>query len=183
MRTHTLIAALLLACLPTGSSVAAPWGKPVSPAVHDASGYVVIPNAVVMPQRTHVYRAVFDATRGADKSTDLIPALDMAGSELNLLVATGMPAASAKFVVVFHGAGIDGILRDADYRAKFGVPNPNLRAIAEMRKLGVELYACGQNLAFANIAPETLTPDVKVASDALIVLMTYQNNGYALLSY
>lgn len=28
-----------------------------------------------------------------------------------------------------------------------------------------------------------LSPDVKVASDALMVLMVYQNRGYALMSY
>lgn len=47
----------------------------------------------------------------------------------------------------------------------------------------MRLLVCGQNLAFAKIDPAALTPDVQVASDALIVLMTYQNKGYALLSF
>jgi intracellular sulfur oxidation DsrE/DsrF family protein len=45
------------------------------------------------------------------------------------------------------------------------------------------MYVCGQNLAFEKIDPTTLAPEVAVASDALIVLMTYQNKGYALLSF
>jgi intracellular sulfur oxidation DsrE/DsrF family protein len=52
-----------------------------------------------------------------------------------------------------------------------------------MKKAGVELFVCGQNLAFAKIDPRSLTTDVTVASDALLVLMKYQNEGYALLSF
>jgi intracellular sulfur oxidation DsrE/DsrF family protein len=107
----------------------------------------------------------------------------MAGSELNALVAAGVPAANAKFVVVFHGPALDGILDDAHYKAKFGMANPNLPVLAEMKKQGVKLFVCGQNLAFAQVPPSTISPDITVASDALIVLMHYQNDGYALLAF
>jgi intracellular sulfur oxidation DsrE/DsrF family protein len=42
---------------------------------------------------------------------------------------------------------------------------------------------CGRQLAFAGTDTKTLTSEVTVASDALIVLMTYRNQGYALLSF
>lgn len=45
------------------------------------------------------------------------------------------------------------------------------------------MFVCGQNLVSDKIDPKTLSPDVSVASDGLIVLMTYQNRGYALLSF
>lgn len=41
----------------------------------------------------------------------------------------------------------------------------------------------GQYLIGEHIDPKTLSPDVTVASDALIVLIVYQNNGYALMSF
>jgi len=91
--------------------------------------------------------------------------------------------ARARFVVVFHGAALDGILDDAHYKARFGVKNPNLKVLEELRHAGVKLFVCGPNLAFAGIDPSTLSPAVTVASDALIVLMTYQNDGYAVLSF
>src|SRR2546423_13661249 len=75
------------------------------------------------------YRAVFDATRAAEKPTDLLPALSMAGSELNALAATDVPLANTKFAVVFHGAAFDGILDEPHYKARFGTSNPNLKAI------------------------------------------------------
>src|SRR4029453_11355258 len=128
-------------------------------------------------------RAVFDATRAAEKPTQILPALNMVGSELNALGVSGVPVANAKFVVVFHGPALDGILDNKHYRAKFGMDNPNIDVIAQLKKAGTELFVCGQNLAFDHIDPATLSPDVTIASDALIVIMTYQNNGYALLSF
>jgi intracellular sulfur oxidation DsrE/DsrF family protein len=159
------------------------WPAPMAPVIPEADGYVAIPNAAVPPLKKRVYRAVFDATRAAEKPAELVPALNMAGSELNALGVVGVPLQNAKFAIVFHGAAIDGILNEDRYKAKFGVSNPNLKVLAAMKKAGVELFVCGQNLATDKIDPRTLCPDVKVASDALIVLIAYQNNGYALLSF
>ena len=66
--------------------------------------------------------------------------------------------------------------------AMFGTSDPNLKAIAEM-KSGVEFFVCGQYLAAEKIAPKSLTPDVTLAADALLVLIHYQNQGYAVLSF
>ena len=52
-----------------------------------------------------------------------------------------------------------------------------------MKKQGVQFYVCGQYLAGEKIDPKTLSPDVTIAADALLVLMEYQNKGYALLSF
>ena len=123
------------------------------------------------------------ATRAANKPTELLPALNMAGSEFNALGAAGVPLQNAKFAIVFHGLAINGILDDAHYRKKFGVSNPNLKVLSQLKKCGAEIFVCGQNLAADKIDPKTLLPGVEIASDALIVLMTYQNNGYSLLSF
>jgi intracellular sulfur oxidation DsrE/DsrF family protein len=84
---------------------------------------------------------------------------------------------------VFHGAAVDGILDDTHYKAKFGTNNPNLKVIGEMKKHGVELFVCGQYLAAEKIDPKTIMPDVMLAADALLVLIQYQNEGYALMSF
>ena len=169
----------MLATPPT----ARPWPAPQAPVIPAADGYVAIPGAAVPPDPAQKYHAIFDATRAAEKPTELLPALNMAGSELNAFGVAGVPAANVRLVVAFHGAAIDGILDEAHYRAKFGVANPNLPVLEQFRKAGVELFVCGQNLAFAHIDPATLTKSVTVASDALIVLMTYENRGYAFLGF
>ena len=167
----------------TVASAAAQWPEGKSTAIPEADGYVAIPNAALSPTKESKYLAVFDATRAPDKATQLVPALNMAGSELNALAAVDAPLANAKFVVVFHGAAVDGILDNAHYKAKFGTDNPNLAVIAKMKKQGVEFFVCGQYLAGEKIDPKTLTRDVTVAADAILVLMHYQNRGYALMSF
>jgi intracellular sulfur oxidation DsrE/DsrF family protein len=164
-------------------SASAQWPEPKAPAIPEADGYVVIPKAAVPPDPKRMYRAIYNATFGADQPAHLLPALNMAGSELNAFAVAGVPSRNVKFLVVFHGDAINGILDDAHYKAKFGVANPNLNVLSEMRKQGLQLFVCGQNLVFAQIDPATISTDVKVASDALIVLMAYENDGYALLSF
>jgi len=161
----------------------AEWPPPKAPIVPEADGYVVIPNAALSPVKDSNYRAIFDATRPAEKPDHLIPALNMAGSELNALGAVNVPLTNAKFVVVFHGPALDAIFDEAQYKKKFGTSNPNLKVIAAMKKQGVEFFVCGQYLAGEKIDPKTLTPDVTVAADALLVLMHYQNKGYAVISF
>jgi len=180
MKARALVALAMLAAAPAHAD---PWPEARSPAIPAASGYVAIPGAAVPVRPDVVYKAVYDARLGADDPAQLVPAIDMAGSELNALAVEGVPLTQAKFAIVFHAAGINGILDNEHYKAKFGRDNPNLPAIAQLKKAGVELYVCGQNLAFDHVDPKTLTPDVRVASDALIVLMTLENQGYALLSY
>jgi len=130
-----------------------------------------------------VYKAIFDATHAADKPAELLPALSMAGSELNAFGVAGVPLRNAKFAIVFHGPAINGILDEAHSREKFGVSNPNLKVLSQLKKSEAEIFVCGQNLAADKIDPKTLSADVEIASDALVVLMTYQNNGYSLLSF
>ena len=159
------------------------WGAPQARAVPEADGYVAIPGAAVQPDPKRTYRAIYDATRAAKEPSQLLPAVNMAGSELNAFAAAAVPMRNVKFVMVFHGGGLTGILDDEHYRQKFGVANPNLKALSEMRRAGVQLFVCGQNLIAEQIDPASISKDVVVASDALIVLMAYQNDGYALMSF
>jgi len=78
---------------------------------------------------------------------------------------------------------LNGTLDAAHYKAKFGVEDPNLAVLAKLKKAGVKLFVCGQQLAADKVDPKTPAVDVAVASEALIVLMTFQNDGYALLRF
>jgi intracellular sulfur oxidation DsrE/DsrF family protein len=170
-------AAFLLAC--AGTCAAQGWPEPKAPAIPGADGYVVIPNVAVAPDARSAYRVIFDSTRMVSDPSKLLPAVNGAGGVMNDLDVSRVPQARQKFAIVFHGAALDGILDDAHYREKYGMPNPNLPVLAEMRKRGVELFVCGQHLAAEHIDPKILTPLVRVASDAYFVMIAYQNRGYA----
>src|SRR5689334_18417982 len=156
---------------------------PKSPVIPEADGYIVIPKAAVRPEKNHVYKAIFEATQFPDDPMAILPVLNNAGSELNALSVEGVPKKNWKFAVVFHGPAIDGILDDEHYKAKYHTGNPNLKVLSAFKREGVEIFVCGQNLAALKLDPAAISPYVTVASDALIVLMKYQNMGYALLSF
>jgi hypothetical protein len=81
----------LLLLLATAGIAAADWPPAKSPVIPAADGYVAIPNVALPPSSAKTYRAVFDATRAADKATQLVPVLNMAGSELNALAVARVP--------------------------------------------------------------------------------------------
>ena len=157
--------------------------EPKAPVIPEADGYIVIPKAAVRPEKNHVYKAIFEATQFPDDPKAILPVLNNAGSELNALSVEGVPKKNWKFAVVFHGPAIDGILDDEHYKAKYHTGNPNLNVLSAFKREGVEIFVCGQNLAGLKLDPSAISHDVTVASDALIVLMKYQNMGYALLSF
>jgi intracellular sulfur oxidation DsrE/DsrF family protein len=93
-----------------------------------------------------------------------------------IILLTAIPAADG--YVDIPGAAVAPD-RAQTYRAIFDAT----QAAVQPTHAGVELFVCGQNLAADNIDPKTLSPEVRIAADALIVLMTYQSKGYALLSF
>jgi hypothetical protein len=74
-------------------------------------GEVKIPFPILQQDRLYLLSKWLATMRprAAQKPTDLLPALNTAGSELNTLAATNIPLANAKFAVVFHGPAVDGI--------------------------------------------------------------------------
>lgn len=159
------------------------WPGPKAPAIPEADGYVVIPKAAVAPDPKITYRAVFDGTRFAASPDKILPVLNAVGGVLNDLVVAKVPRQKRQFVVIIHGPAVDGILDDAHYRAKYGIANPNTTVLAALKRLGVTLLVCGQHLAAEHVDPKTLSSDVTVASDAYLVLINYQNRGFALMLF
>lgn len=176
--------ALTIALLTTAHQAPAQqWPQPKAPVVPGADGYVSIPRAAVPPDRARTYKAIWDATMKADTPDGILPSLRMAGSEMNALGVAAVPLKNARFVFMVHGPAVDGILNDVAYKAKFGMANPNLKVIKDLRRAGVLFYVCGQTLAASQIDPRSITSDVVIAADALLTLMTYHADGYAILYF
>ena len=174
------------ACLLLASSCCAIAGAPPAPSatvVPHAFGYFEIPNAALKPDPKRSYRAVFDAGHGVEVADKPLMVLNIAGWVLNALAAGGVAPGHAKLVIVFHDDATDAILDNDHYKARYKTDNPNLKPIAELKKAGVALYVCGQGLIDQHIDAATLTPDVTVAAGAPLVLIAYQNDGYALMSF
>lgn len=153
------------------------------PAIKEARGYWPLPKAAVQPDKTRAFKVIFDSTRAPANPEDVVPAVAEAAALVNALAATGVPVAQRKIAIIFHGVAVDGIQDDDSYKEKYGIANPNLKLIRSLREVGVELFVCGQFLHFRQIDPAKIASDVQLATSAMFVNVTYQNRGYALLSF
>lgn len=165
------------------STQAADAPAPAPPMISGALPYVPIPGAVAAPDKSRVYKVIFDVTHASAKPDQPVDGILFAATDLSALRGQGVPARNTKFALIFHGPAVDGLLDHASYRAKFGVDNPNLEMLSALKRAGVEIMACGQFLGAMKIEPGTLSPDVALASEAFLTLITYQNNGYAVLEF
>ena len=116
------------------TSFAQAWPAPKAPAIPQADGYVVIPNAAVAPDPKTIYRSIFDGTKMPVHTDSILPVINALGGELNDLAVGKVPSGNIKFAIVFHGPAVDGILDDEHYRAKYGIANPNLAVLERMKK-------------------------------------------------
>jgi len=165
-------------------AAAADWPPaPTAPGITGSLGYTKLPGAAYNPDPKHTYKIVFDITKPAAKPTEAAEGIALAATELDQLRGNGVPAANTKFALVFHGGALDSILNNETYKSKHGTDNPNLPILAALKKEGVALLVCGQMLVITKTDPKTIAKDVTLGSDALLMLATLQNEGYALLSF
>lgn len=189
MKCFALVFLVLIPVLASLSVRAADAPAPVPPMISGALPYVPIPGAAVAPDRSRIYKVIFNVTRAPANPDQPVDGILFAATDLSALRGQGVPGPNTKFALIFHGPGgpalgaVDGILNNASYRAKFGVDNPNLAMLSALKQAGVEIMVCGQFLGAMKIDPRTLSPDVSVASEAFLTLITYQNNGYAVLEF
>jgi intracellular sulfur oxidation DsrE/DsrF family protein len=172
-----------VALMSTLATALAQTGSPVPAMIPGALPYTPIAGALAAPDASHVYRVIFNVTRAAAKPEQPVAGILFAATDLSALRGQGVPATNTRFALIFHESAVDGLLNNASYRAKFGVDNPNLETLSALRQAGVEIMVCGQFLGAMKIDPGSLSPDAKVASEAFLTLITYQNNGYAVLEF
>lgn len=125
----------------------------------------------------------FSLSNPAPNPDEVLDGLAHVARLFNVFAADGVPPKNLKVVAIFHGSAGYAAMDNGIYRAKFNVNNPNLKIIQELKTAGVQLLLCGQTLHDLNLNEQDLLPDIKLATSAAIVLVTYQNDGYALMPF
>lgn len=156
------------------------WTNPV---IQDYGRAWPLPDAAVQPEKGRTYKVLFDLSKPGPNPKEILPGLAHASRMLNVFAALGVPPKNLKVVAVFHGPVGYAAMNNDVYRAKFNMDNPNIKVIEELKASGVELLLCGQTLHELNFNEKDMLPDVKLATSAMIVLVTYQNDGYALMPF
>jgi intracellular sulfur oxidation DsrE/DsrF family protein len=179
--TALLAAGAAFAC--AGSAIAAdmPAGFWTTPTIQGYGKIHYLPNAAFKPQADQTYKIVFALTQAAKSPGEVNGALDHVARTVNLYHAAGVPLDHLKFVAVAYGPATPLALNDAQYRAKFGVANPNLPLIAELRKAGVDVSVCGQAVAEHDFQYDWIDKSVTLALSGLTTVTTLEHQGYDLM--
>ena len=73
------------------------------------------------------------------------------------------------------------MLNNAQYKAKFGTPNPTAELIHELRTAGMGVAVCGQAVLENGFETSWISDDVTLTLSALTTITTLQQQGYALM--
>ncbi|MEO7072144.1 MAG: DsrE family protein [Rhodanobacter sp.] len=151
-----------------------------TPTIVGAGKIHPMPQAAYQPDPQATYKVVFSLSKAGTKPGDLSPSLDHVARAVNLYVNAGVPLSHLKFVAIAAGPATPIVLNDDQYRSKYGVANPNLPVIAQLRKAGVDVAVCAQAVAEHNFHYDWVDPQVTVALSGLTTVIDLQQQGYAL---
>lgn len=143
--------------------------------IHYESGFAF------QPQADQSYKIVVALTAGATKPDQVNPALDHVARIVNLYVAAGVPLSHLKIVGIAYGATTPAVMDEAHYRARYGVDNPNLKLISELRKAGVTVAVCAQAVAEHHIQYAWVSKEVTIALSGLTTVTVLEHDGYTLM--
>jgi intracellular sulfur oxidation DsrE/DsrF family protein len=139
-----------------------------------------LPDAAYQPQKAATYKIVFSVTQ-AGKPGEVNPSLDHVARTVNLYAWAGVPLDHRKFVAVMSGGATAAALDNARYKQQFGVDNPNLEIIRELRAAGVDVAVCAQAAAEHHFPYEWIASNVTLSLSALTTITVLENEGYALM--
>lgn len=140
-----------------------------------------VDQAAYKPRPDQTYRIVFALTKGSKTPSSVNPALDHVARTVNLYVASGVPLSHLKFVAIAYGPATASMAGNAAYKARFGVDNPNLKLIRELRKAGVDVAVCAQAVAEHHFSYDQVDSDVTLGLSGLTTVTTLEHKGYALM--
>lgn len=122
-----------------------------------------------------IYGTFKDSTKMYDQFTEI-------ARTYNLFIANGVPAEKIKIAAIVHGGISRAVLSNTAFKAKYGVDNPTILALQELKKVGVEFYLCGQSMAFLQLPQEDIASEVKVAISAKTTFVMLDQMGYSYLN-
>lgn len=176
-----MVALLALAGAGLAASAQATTAKPswTFPAIAKYGPVHPLPKADVQPSKDHVYKAIFDVTSGSRSPSEPDAGLAHVARAVNVFVSAGVPVGNLRFVAVLHGPATTAVLKNAAYKAKYGVDNPNIPLINALEKAGVHVDVCGQALADLHIAHSEVYGGAHIVLSALSTVIIYGDQGYA----
>jgi intracellular sulfur oxidation DsrE/DsrF family protein len=128
------------------------------------------------------FRGLFDVAAAGPDDTHS-PAIETVARFLNMHAQAGVPRERLGAALVLHGGAGKYALTHAAYRERYGVDNPNLELIEELRGAGVEIVICGQTAGARGFARDQIADAVGVALSAMTAHKLFQDQGYQIVAF
>ena len=172
-------------CLVIGLLVMAFFGHAQTPSNIIIKDYGTISDImdVVDPDPNVDYKIVIDLKAASPDPNKLNPGLNNIARMLNLHAAGGISQDKINVVAAIHGSATYTVLDNNGYQLKYGIDNPNLDLIKQLKAAGVKLFVCGQSLVARNKGFDNVNPDIAIALSMLTVVTEHQQKGYGLLVF
>lgn len=177
------ILTLLLATASAAAAEAQASARRAGPLVPSFGEVYEIPGPDFPTPADRPLRAVWEVAQRAPAPDQVSPSLNSAARFLNMHAQAGVPRERLAGALVVHGPAGHDLLDDAAYRERFGVANPNLPLLRELREAGVRVILCGQTALSRDIPRDRLAPGVEVALSAMTALIVLQEDGYRLIPF
>jgi intracellular sulfur oxidation DsrE/DsrF family protein len=153
---------------------------PANPIIKDYGTIYGLDN-VTMPDKSLEYKIVIDLKPSNKDYQQVNPGLITIARMLNLHGVASIPKEQLHVVAVLHYTATPIVLNNVGYQKKYGVDNPNLDIIRQLKEAGVDFYICGQSLVARKYAFENVNPYITIALSMLTVVSEHTMKGYSLL--
>jgi intracellular sulfur oxidation DsrE/DsrF family protein len=137
-----------------------------------------VPGAKELPDPGTTYKVVFSVASAAKAPNQINPTLEAMARYVNTLAKNGVAADHRKIAAVFHQGGGEIVMKNDAYRERFGLDNPNVALIHELRRAGVDLRVCGQALLGRKIEASQVLDDIQIDLWAMTTMVNLQTRGY-----
>ncbi len=156
-------------------SQAMDWETPV---IKGYGKIVRAPDAAVQPDKSMQYKALFGIVTPSQKPEDVNIGLYHVARFINLLSTASINSSGYKITVVVGGPATPLVMDNANYKAKYGVDNPNTALVQTLKENGVDFYVCAQAMGDFDVKQETVDKNYTTAFSFMIVVANYAAKGY-----
>ena len=146
--------------------------------VKDFGKVYYVPFASDRPDPNMQYKIVFETSEKVDSAQVYAP-LEHIARMYNLHVYGGVPQKNLDVVLVIGGVSIPIVLNNEAYKKKYGVDNPNLKILEQLKAAGIKINGCAQSMMKYSIDPVDVNPIIEPIFSKFTTVSTYQLKGYA----
>lgn len=153
--------------------------------VKDFGKVYPVPFATDRPDPNMQYKIVFEASVEPfdTSSSHIYHPLEHVARMYNLHVYGGVPLKNLDVVLVIGGLGIPAVMSNESFRKRYGIDNPNIKILEQLKAAGIKINGCAQSMLKNSIEPAEVNPGIIPIFSRFTTVSMYQLKGYAYFKY